>query len=337
MKFKTPKNRSSQAAKRSPVKKNISRWQWYSVIACVIAPLLYIVWLIFSNHYFIIAHGKVITEKYLIRAHEDGFIKESSIHAGSIVKKGDQVFKMYSPLLNKELVEVESQINDLSKLQKQLYENDLKALNHKLTIAKKYVDINRKFYKAMVDLRKENIINVIELQQTSQVLHTAEMDLENVIIEKQKYSLEKDNEYAKALRDLNLQKEILKEKITSLDIKIDVDAIVNQVFVYKGEFVQKGQELALLSLFNEPFIRAYLDSEFVSYISKGTPVTIRFQDGAKFKGVIESRPVFAEMNNERNMFDSKESEVVIIVKPTQQIPKEYNINSVPVDIDIDRV
>ncbi|AIT09255.1 hypothetical protein LO80_04245 [Candidatus Francisella endociliophora] len=337
MKFKTPKNRSSQAVKRSPVKKNIARWQWYSVIACVVAPLLYIVWLIFSSHYFIVAHGTVVTERYLIRAHEDGFIKQNNIHAGELVKNGDTVFQMSSPLLEAELDEVKSQIKDLKSLQQKLYKNDLKALEHKYDIAKKYVDINKKFYDAMVKLRRENIINVIELQQSSQVLHTAEMDLENVQVEKQKYSLDKDNDYEKTLRNLALQQKILEEKIKGLNIAVDVDAIVSRVFVYKGEFVQKGQELALLSLFEEPFIRAYLDSEFISYISKGTPVMIRFQDGAKFKGIIESRPVFAEQNNERSMFDSKESEVVIIVKPTQKIPAQYNINNVPVDIDIDRV
>jgi multidrug resistance efflux pump len=337
MKFKAPHNIADYQVKRSPVRKNIARWQWYAVIVAVVAPLVYIVWLIFSTNYFIIADGTVVTKKYLIRAHEDGFIKHANIHPGKFVKNGQNVFEMSSPLLQTELAEVNSQINDLKILQIKLYENDLKALEHKYDIAKKYVDINQKFYNAMVDLRKKNIINVIELQQSSQVLHTAEMDLENVIVEKQQYSLDKDNNYAEILRKLELQKKILQEKIAGLDIKIDVDAIVSQVYVYKGEFVQKGQELALLSLFEEPFIRAYLDSEFISYVSKGTPVTIRFQDGAKFKGVIESRPVFAELNNDRSMFESKETEVVIIVKPVDKIPPEYNINSVPVEIDISRI
>lgn len=113
---------------------------------------------------------------------------------------------MSSPLLNTELAEINAQIAEISELQARLYDKDLTALDHKYEIAKKYVDINDKFYNAMIDLRKRNIINVIELQQSSQVLHTAEMDLENVLVEKQQYVLEKDNDYEKMLRDLELQK-----------------------------------------------------------------------------------------------------------------------------------
>lgn len=338
MKFKPPKNKQLLQYKASPIKKNIARWQWYSVVAVVVAPLIYIIWLIFSSNYFIIAHGTVVTKKYLIRAHEDGFIKNSNIHAGKLVKYGDSVFQMSSPLLNTELAEINAQIAEISELQARLYDKDLTTLDHKYQIAKKYVDINDKFYNAMIDLRKRNIINVIELQQSSQVLHTAEMDLENVLVEKQQYVLEKDNDYEKMLRDLELQKKIVEEKIASLDIKIDVDAIVNRVYVYKGEFVQKGQELALLSLFDEPFIRAYLDSKYLSYVSMGTKVTIRFSDGTEFSGIIDSRPVFAEKNTDGgSVFDRNRTEVVILVKPTEKIPEVYNVNSVPVEIDIDRI
>ncbi|GMN89560.1 HlyD family secretion protein [Francisella sciaenopsi] len=337
MKFRPPKNKQVLQPKASPIKKNIARWQWYSVIAVVIAPLVYIVWLIFSSNYFIVANGTIVTKKYLIRAHEDSFIKNSNIYVGKLVTNGDMVFEMSSPLLNAELSEVDSQIKEINTLQERLYNSDLKALEEKYQVAKKYVDINDKFYNAMIDLRKKNIINIIELQQSSQVLHTAEMDLEEVLVEKQRYALDKANSYGEVLMKLQLQKRILEEKIASLDIKIDVDAIVSRVYVYKGEFVQKGQELALLSLFDEPFIRAHLDSEFISYVSKGTKVTIRFQNGATFKGVVESRPVFAESSDEKNMFDSNESMVVIIVKPVEKIPEQYNINDVPVQIDIGRI
>ncbi|MEY8714966.1 HlyD family secretion protein [Francisella philomiragia] len=338
MKFKPPKNKQIHQPRVSPVKKNIAKWQWYSVVTVVIAPLVYVVWLIFSNNYFIVAQGSVVTKKYLIRAQEDGFIRNSDIYAGKLLKNGESVFLMSSPLLNIQLNEIQQQIQELNDLKTKLYKNDLKALDEKYQVAKKYVEINDKFYNAMVDLRKKNIINVIELQQSSQVLHAAEMDLEGVLVEKQQYALEKDNEYEKILRDLRLQERVLQERISSLNIKIDVDAIVSRVYVYKGEFVQKGQELALLSLFDSPFIRAYLDSKYISYVSKGTAVTIRFSDGTKFKGIIDSRPVFAEKNTDGgSLFDRNKSDVVIIVKPTEQIPAQYNINSVPVSIDINRI
>lgn len=338
MKFKPPKNKQILQARVSPVKKNIAKWQWYSVVGVVVAPLVYIVWLIFSSNYFIVANGAVVTKKYLIRAQEDGLIKSSDIYVGKLVKNGESVFKMSSPLLNAQLEEVKLQIQELQDLKSKLYDKDMQALDEKYQVAKKYVEINDKFYHAMLDLRKKNIINVIELQQSSQVLHTAEMDLEGVLVEKQQYALEKDNDYEKMLRDLKMQQRVLQEKISSLDIKIDVDAVVSRVYVYKGEFVQKGQELALLSLFDTPFIRAYLDSKYISYVSKGTKVTIRFSDGTTFAGIIDSRPVFAEKNTDGgSVFDRNRSDVVIIVKPTEQIPPQYNINSVPVSIDINRV
>ena len=304
---------------------------------CVLAPLAYILWLIFSSNYFIVAEGSVVTKKYLIRSHEDGFIKNSNIHVGKLVKNDDTVFIMHSSLFNTELAEINLQIKDIYKLQERLLKSGLQALEEKYLVARKYVDINNTFYNVMVDLRKKNIINIIELQQSSQVLHTAEMDLEDVLVEKQLYALDKANSYGEILRRLQLQKRILEEKILSLDIKVDVSAIVSRVYVYEGEFVQKGQELALLSLFDTPFIRAHLDSKFISYVKKGTKVKIRFQNSATFDGVVESRPVFAEKDNEKNIFDSNESMVVIIVKPTQNIPEEYNINDVPVQIDIDRI
>lgn len=338
MKFKPPKNKQLLQSVSSPVKKNIARWQWYSVVTIVVAPLIYIVWLIFSSNYFIVADGSVVTKKYLIRAHEDAFVKTANIFAGDIVNKQDLAFKMSSPLLETELEEVNSQISELKRLQEKLYKTDLQALENKYKIAQKYANINKKFYHAMVDLRKQNIINIIELQQSSQVLHNAEMDLENVLVERQKYSLDKDNDYAKALRDLNLQRKILEEKINSLDIKTDVNAIVNRVYVYKGEFVQKGQELAMLSLFDEPYIRAYLESKYISYVHQGSHVDIRFEDGTTFKGKIISKPIFAEINkDDASVFGDAKSEVVIIVKPLEKIPDEYNINNVPVKIDIDRI
>ena len=93
----------------------------------------------------------------------------------------------------------------------------------------------------------------------------------------------------------------------------------------------------MLSLFSEPYIRAYLDSKYISYIKQGSLVTIRYQDGATFAGKIISQPIFAEMNKGANIFAESKSEVVIIVEPVEKIPTKYNINSVPVSVDIDRI
>ncbi|QLE78991.1 HlyD family secretion protein [Francisella sp. Scap27] len=338
MKFKVPKNKLLSQVERSPVRKNIAKWQWYSVVAVVVAPLVYIVWLIFSGSWFIVAHGTVVTEKYLIRANEDSFVEQNFIHDGEIIKKGGQVFKLKSPLLETELKEINDQIHEIESMQEKLYNKDLSAINHMYNTSKKYVDINKKFYEAMVDLRKEKVINLVDLQKSSQVLHDAEMELERVKVDKQEYSLDKDSEYEKDIRDLEFRKAIVEKKLDSLDIKMNIRAVVNKAYVYKGEFVQKGQELAMLSLFSKPYIRAYLDSKYLSYVHRGTAVTIRFQDGVEFSGKVDSQPIFAEVNRDStSIFDEVESKVVIIVKPTEEIPSDYNINSVPVEIDIDRL
>ena len=113
MKFKVPKNKLLAQVERAPVRKNIARWQWYLVVAVVVSPLIYIIWLIFSSSWFITAKGTVVTEKYLIRAHEDSFVAENFIHDGEITQKGGQVFKLKSPILEAELKEIEMQIEQI--------------------------------------------------------------------------------------------------------------------------------------------------------------------------------------------------------------------------------
>lgn len=338
MKFNTPRHKDSLTIERSPIKKNVAKWQWYTVIACVMAPLVYVIWMVFSDNWFISARGTIVTEKYLIRAHEDSFVDKNFIHDGEILQKGEQVFKLKSPLLEIELAEINNHIKQLEDMQSKLYTEDLDAIKHMFNTSKKYVDINKKFYEAMVDLRKEKVINLVDLQRSSQVLHDAEMELEKVKVDKQQYALDKDNDYEKDIRELEFRKAVIEQKLDSLNIKMDVKAIVQKDYVYRGEFVQKGQELAMLSLFSKPYIRAYLDSKYISYVSQGATVTIRFHNGVEFSGKVVSQPIFAEANKDRtSIFDEGESKVVMIVEPTEEIPPEYNINSVPVDVDIDRL
>ena len=61
--FKVYNNNEKYKIHRSNVKKYISKWQWYIVIALVISPILYVAWSLISINWFIIARGNVVTEK----------------------------------------------------------------------------------------------------------------------------------------------------------------------------------------------------------------------------------------------------------------------------------
>lgn len=115
-------------------------------------------------------------------------------------------------------------------------------------------------------------------------------------------------------------------------------AVTNQVEVFSGEYVQKGDILATLSLTKKPFVRAYLDSKYIKYARKGTHVTLTYDDGTKFEGTVTSKPVFAE-NDKRdsNTFGITESKIVVIVDYATTPPLKYSINNMPVTINFDRL
>jgi multidrug resistance efflux pump len=327
---------------RSNVKKYISKWQWYIVIALVTSPILYVGWSLISDKWFIDAHGSVVTEKYVIKAQEDGYIEESYLRSGVKLDKGSTAFIIRSPELMTEYNKISSQIEDIEKLKKDLQDNDIQSYEDLRKAAEEYVDRSREFYDKMVKYRKQELINIFQLQQASKIFHDASMELykTDVEIEKNKaqFKLQVENTYLDDTQRLELRGSILKERIDDLSIKMQSGAVTNQVQVFNGEYVQKGDILATLSLTRKPFVRAYLDYKYISYVHKGTPVTVKYDDGTKFDGTVTSKPVFAE-NDKRdsNTFSQTESKIVVIVDYTTKPPQKYSINNMPVTINFKRL
>ena len=212
-------------------------------------------------------------KKYVIKAQEDGYVKKSYLRSGVKLDKNAIAFVIHSPELTTEYNKVTSQIEEIEKLKQSLQDDDIHSYIELREAAQEYVDRSKKFYDEMVMFRNKKLINIFELQQASKVLHDAQMELLNTDVETEKnkaqFKLQVENTYLDDRQRLELRKSILKERLDSLNINIHASAVTNQVEVFDGEYVQKGDILATLSLTRKPFVRAYLDSRYIGYVNKG--------------------------------------------------------------------
>ncbi len=340
MKFKPPKTKEIKKEAKSPIKKNVSRWQWYLIVSIVLTPLLSMLWIFFSDKFFIEAKGTIVTNSYVIKAPTDAYVEKSLLRIGKPVKKKDSLIWLDSPEINAKYDSVIEQLEHIRGIQERIKNNDLEYLQKKYESSKEYVSDSREFYNGIKKFRAKKLVNIFDLQQSREILHRAEMELMDITVQiavsKEDYISNENSNILKELRTKELDKSVLEARKKDLEIKAKADGVVNSVFVYDGEFVQKGQSLAVLSLSDAPYIKAYLDSKYISYAHQDDEVTIRFGDGKKFLGKIENVPVFAE-RRKGSIFSGESSGVVLIVVPEEPVPNSYVINGAPVYIDVDRL
>ena len=62
-------------------------------------------------------------------------------------------------------------------------------------------------------MRKDKVINLVDLQRSSQVLHSAEMELEKVKVDKLEYALGKDTDFEKDIRALEFRKAVIVQNL----------------------------------------------------------------------------------------------------------------------------
>lgn len=159
------------------------------MISLVTSPILYVAWSLISDKWFIDARGNVVTEKYVIKAQEDGYIEASYLRSGLKLDKDSTAFIIRSPELMDEYNKISSQIKYIEKLKKGLQDNDIQSYEDLRKAAKEYIDRSRAFYDKMVQFRKQELINIFQLQQASKILHDASMELRKTDVEIEKINL----------------------------------------------------------------------------------------------------------------------------------------------------
>ncbi len=155
---------------------------------------------------------------------------------------------------------------------------------------------------------------MFDLRQARDMYHDAKVESNRLVDEGQvARSIIRSDAYLPEIRALNLRIALLKQKMISLNIYAQANVVVNSINIYDGEFVEKGDELMLLSIYNgKSYVKAYLDSKYLQYVYKDKPVSIEFEDGTDIPGVIENNPVYTEsMKGTSNLFADKSSKSLL--------------------------
>jgi multidrug resistance efflux pump len=304
------------------------------------SPVAYLGWVIIDDNVFIKADGTVTTSNYNVRAREEGYVGNVFVKIGDIVKKGQLMVSMKSPLLSAELVELQKQLKILMNLQGELDSKSEVTMARMKEEAVAYVAASKDFYDKMLSYKKRGLINVFDLRQARDMYHDAKVESNQLIDEGEvARSIIRSDAYLPEIRALDLRIALLKQKMLSLNIYSQATVVVNSVNIYDGEFVEKGKELMLLSIYDgKSYVKAYLDSKYLQYVYKDKPVSIEFDDGTDIPGVIENNPVYTEsIKGASSLFSDKSSKIVVMIKANDKIPTKYNINGVPLEVYIGRL
>ncbi|WP_119343000.1 HlyD family secretion protein [Facilibium subflavum] len=340
--FKKPQKSRQSNNVNYQHKKNISKWRWYFIVIIILSPLIYLAWVLINTHWFITAKGVLQFDVYTIRAPESAYIKNMYVSLGDTVAPQQTLVILSSPSLEKEFQLIKTQLSKL-KESKALFQNKkqlayLKKLRQK---AQQFVDDSGDYYQRLQKYHNRGMLSILDLQKAYNDLHEARQSLiniDNLIAQNQStYKRDTENSYLQDIRALEVRLKTLETKLEKLTIQWPQKAFIQQIYAKQGEFVMKGQALMMLSTRNNLHIRAYLDAKYLPYVYAEKKVTIYFPDNKKFAGEITQTPTFSHIDNTQvNIFKSQDRKIILIVKPTEKIPKGYQIYGLPVFIDIDR-
>lgn len=314
------------------------KWQWYTLLAVVMLPLLYLVGQVVLSLTFVTASSsQIITDTILLNAPDQSYVSTISVEVGDTLKKGQLVLTLSVPGLEAKKEFLASQIVLLTKLKKDDLNQQGIALQQAQAAAIESLHSTKAHYEDFERYYKDGVLTIMDLQAAERRYRQANLDLQKINAElasnQQQYVL-RTTENETKLEDLQEQLKALKEQTALYALTSPVEnGVLSQLLVQPQEYVTDGQELAVISTPNHLAVRALFNANFLKNLTIGRKAYIVLPDYRIIHGVIRSVPLATEGKVNNPLFaDLSENKVVAILDCIEPLPEKYHSAGIPVRV-----
>lgn len=313
------------------------KWQWYTLFVVIMIPLLYLVGRVLLSWVFVTASGLIVTDTILLNAPNQSYVATMPIRVGEPLSRGEVVLTLSVPGLETKKQLLASQIELLTKLQKDDQNQQGAALQHAKTAATESLHSSEIHYQNFQYLYKKGVLTIMDLQTAELQYRQAGLALQKINVElaqnQQQYSLRLTENETK-LEDLQQQLATLKEQTALYALTSPVDnGILSQLLVQPEEYVTNGQHLAVISTPNHLSVKALFNPNSLKKLLVGTKAYIILPDYQIIPGVIRAVPLSTEGEvNHPLLANPYENKVVVILDFMEPLPKKYHTSGIKVKV-----
>lgn len=338
--FKNKDQKLNQAANYAPGKRHLAKIYWYLLMILILTPFVYLGTKIFTDTFLMSAQGHVMFGEVTIRSPENAYVKKIFLRLGESFTKDQLLIELSSPLLTSQLHSLESEI-EILKEGKQKFLDDNTELNHLMEakkLALSYIENCKNYVNELNALRAKKLSTIVDTQIARYDMNYAFQQNKsidgNIAKFNQTKMVQTEEYFNKNIRQAEARIGEIKTMIDMLNVKAPETGDMAKLFVEDNEYVKEGQEIAKIVLKRDVYMIAYIDSKFLSEKLKiRQEVRILFPDGVKIKGVVSASPVFAESDpSKSSLIQTDKNKIVVRIIPIEDIPAQYRISRLPVDI-----
>jgi len=274
------------------------RLRGYLLVALILSPILLLAWYLLSDEVFITAPGVVTTEPMEIRSSGSGFVEKLLVESGDRVNKGQKLAKVANPLLN---TQIETLFFQREQLNSQLNGFDqavLKQLEGALYDAREGMKEQSKILNQFKNATKRGIVSTVEMATVIHALTSSRLAVRSAKaeLERERRTQQLDHVTSPLIqqqRALDLSLAETKSKIEILQPIANTAAVIAEILVREGDWIEESTPLLLLTQRRKPFVLAFLDARYASRCVDGTKVTIVFPNGDEVNGRVRGQTVLA--------------------------------------------
>ncbi|HCM48827.1 MAG TPA: hypothetical protein DIS98_15465 [Colwellia sp.] len=279
----------------APAKRIAFKIRWYLLLSLILSPLVIFGWYMIKQKVLITAVGILTTEPIVLVSAEEGFIRSIDVVPGERVQSKQKLLQMYSPILMKDQELLSRNYELFSTYHKQgldsievLYMRQIatykKAALSQRLISKEYQEYNERGVLPLSDKLLIQRSNVEATGRYQEVLISYETAVEE----------HKKGDLAKSL--LHIERALIQVKVKQqmLSVFTPKAAIVNNIMVKEGQFVDKSEPLISISNLAKPVVHVYLAPERMDYVKMGQTAIITLPNGKTYDGVVNTPTQLSE-------------------------------------------
>ncbi|MCK5829314.1 MAG: hypothetical protein KAH20_03340 [Methylococcales bacterium] len=274
------------------------KFRGYFLIIIVFSPLLLLAWYLLSDRFFITAPGVVTTEPMEIRSSGSGFIEKLLVQSGEHVNKEQTLLKIVNPLLDTRMATLSAQRQQLDSQLNSFDQAVMKQLEGALNDARKGMEEQKEILNQFKSAIKRGIISTVDMATVNQALISSRLAIRTAKaeLERERRSQQLDHltsPLVQQQRALDLALAETQSQISFLQPITNSPAVVAEILVREGDWIEESTPLVLLTQRRKPFIYTFLDARYASRCKDGAKVTIVFPNGDDVEGRIHGQTVLA--------------------------------------------
>ena len=215
---------------------------------------------------------------------ETGVVDRIVAEEGSMVKKGDIIIEMSNKQLSMQILQSEADLAEKQNiLRNTLISMEQERLSLRQELLQLEIEVNRsqRLYKQNEELYKENLIAKEELLQSKENYELA-FNRCSLVKERQRqdslYRTVQVAQLEENLRSMQLNMQLIRERVDNLNIKAPIDGEVGALNVVLGQTLMQGSGIGQINDLTAYKVTAKIDEHYIDRVMKGLSASFVRQD-----------------------------------------------------------